>query len=429
MEAIMKYRIEDINIGRNGKEKVPDLINFVWVGNLNVANLEYMKIWKETNTDKEIYLWVDDSTYIFNFFHEEIGNYVSSQQSTKKQELEIEIKNQAYEYITKHLDNHCDIDKLALSFLLDKKITKALPEILNYNSPPALEGVTLKNINELFADDFNELKRYYLYEIILRGNFASASDIVRLIIIFQYGGVYLDMDTLPNTDCVFEKLNCFLNEKDMLESDFILSLKTKLILAKLNLINIDNSKEQERFESIFYSAGVEFERLITLANEDLNDFTISKIPSLGSMYVHKNLLSLGSLKKLKGVYFNSFLASHAKSKGLSIIIRTLKKRYKFIEKNSCIFSAYQGNVENCYLTRMLTWRTELYTRNYVVTSALSGPGLLVECLLGLAYHLLDLSPSFPPSSVAVEMQDEKYGIALFQHNLHTPDGNDSSWRD
>lgn len=424
----MKYRIEDIHIEENEIKRVPDAINFVWIGDLNRANTEYMNIWKETNTDKEIYLWVDDSTYIFNFFHKAIRDYVSSQQTTNKKELEIEIKNQAYEYISKGLRNHYDLSKLATSFLIENKIIDKTHKFFHYNRPSLLQGIEYKDIDDLFTGNFYELKKFYHYELILRGNFASASDIVRLIIIYQYGGFYLDMDTLPDTDYIFEKLNCFLNEKNMAESDFTFSLKTKLLLNKLGLLKFNKRIEKENYES-FYSADIDFEKIINLAHEDLYDFSIKKILPLGNIYVHKNLFSLGSLKNLKGVYFNSFLASHAKSKGLNIIIRTMKKRYKFIEKNNCIFSTFRGNKETCYLTRILTWRTELYTRDYVVTSALSGPGLLVECLLGISYHLLDLSPSLSPSSVAVELQNEKYGIALFQHNLYTPNGCDSSWRD
>lgn len=425
----MKYKIEDINIEENGKKGVPDVINFVWIGDLARANLEYMNIWKETNPDKEIYLWVDDSSYIFNFFHKAIGDFVSSQKTATKQELEIEIKNKAYEYILNGLKSNIDLTILVIYFLIENKITDKHHESFNYNRPPLLKGIEYRNINDLFANNFHELKKFYYYELILRGNFASASDIVRLIIIYQYGGFYLDMDTLPETDYIFEKLNCYLNEKNMAESDFAFSLKTKLILNKLGLINFKEIIEKESHGSVIYLAEIDFDEIIQLADEDLYDFSIEKISPLGKIHVHKNLFSLGSLKNIKGAYFNSFIASHAKSKGLNIIIRTMKKRYKFIEKNNCIFLPFRASKETCYLTRILTWRTELYTRDYVVTSALTGPGLIVECLLGIVYHLLDLSPSLNPSSVAVELQNEKYGIALFQHNLYTPDGNDSSWRD
>lgn len=428
MEATMKYKIEDINIEGNGKKGVPDAINFVWIGDITRANLEYMNIWKETNPDKEIYLWVDDSSYIFNFFHEVISEFVSSQQTVTKQELEIEIKNKAYEYISNGLKSNIDLSTLVMSFLTENKINDKHSESFDYNRLPLLKGIQYRDINDLFTSDFHELKKFYYYELILRGNFASASDIVRLIIIYQYGGFYLDMDTLPETDYVFEKLNCYLNEKNMAESDFTFSLKTKLILNKLGLINPKEITEKESYGSVVYLSEIDFDKIIHLAHEDLYEFSIEKILPLGKIYVHKNLFSLGSLKNLKGAYFNSFIASHAKSKGLNIIIRTMKKRYKFIEKNNCIFMPFRGSKNTCYLTRILTWRTELYTRDYVVTSALTGPGLLVECLLGIAYHLLDLSPSLNPSSLAVELQNEKYGIALFQHNLYTPDGNDSSWR-
>ncbi|WP_446444294.1 TcdA/TcdB catalytic glycosyltransferase domain-containing protein [Serratia marcescens] len=57
------------------------------------------------------------------------------------------------------------------------------------------------------------MKYYYYYEIILRHNIASASDIVRLLIIYQYGGTYIDVDTLPYIDNIYHKLNKYIRKK------------------------------------------------------------------------------------------------------------------------------------------------------------------------------------------------------------------------
>lgn len=59
---------------------------------------------------------------------------------------------------------------------------------------------------------------------------------------------------------------------------------------------------------------------------------------------------------------------------------------------------------------------------------MTGPGLIVEVLLGLAYDLLNIDYSVEPVVLAETMQDEKFGVALFQHNMDTPEGTNSSWR-
>lgn len=423
----MKCKLEDINSDVNIKVRVPDVINFVWIGDVNKVNLNYINIWSQSNVDKEIHLWIDEYSSIFYFFHEKIRRYISSKSGGGKFDLELNIKNNAYHYFSSEFDNQENLKTLVISFLIKIGIVISPIELSHLKEPIFPSYLKINSVHDLFSGHFSDLKRFYYYEVILRGNFASASDIVRLLVLYRHGGVYLDNDTLPETDSLFKELNSFLHKKELLDNDFILSLKTKFILEKLGLEEV-NKKTEDEFNCNSSFLNIKFEQLVMLADKDLLRFSVKKIPPLGKMYVHRNLLALSSIRKLKGVYFNNFLASHPKSKGVSIIIRNLRKRYKFIEKNNCIFGSYKENNEPLYLTRLLTWRTELYTHNYVVTTALTGPGLLVESLLGIAYQILDIGPSLSPLSVASTMQDHKYGIALFQHNLYTPDGFISSWR-
>lgn len=419
--------MEDINSDINIKVKVPDAINFVWIGNVNKVNLEYINIWSQSNVDKEIHLWIDECGSVFKFFHEKIRQYVCSKECEDKLDLELNIKNKAYNYFSSGFNNQKKLKSLVISFLMESGIVISPIELSNLRETALPQYLKINSIHDLFTGDFSDIKRFYYYEVILRGNFASASDIVRLLVLYRHGGIYLDIDTLPETDSLFKELNDFLYKKELLDNDFILSLKTKFILEKLGLDEV-NKKTEDEFKYFFGFLDIKFEKLVKLADKDLSNFSLNKIPPLGKMHVHRNLLALSSIRKLKGVYFNNFLASHPKSKGVKIIIRNLRKRYRFIERNNCIFGPSKENNEAVYLTRLLTWRTELYTHNYVVTTALTGPGLLVESLLGIAYHILDISPSLSPLSIASTMQNHKYGIALFQHNLHTPDGSKSSWR-
>ncbi|MNG78249.1 Toxin A [compost metagenome] len=270
--------------------------------------------------------------------------------------------------------------------------------------------------------------RYYYYEIILRANLASASDIVRLLILYQYGGVYIDVDTLPYTDNIFGRLNQYIEKEKIEEDDFLFLFKTKSILKKLSIFDFSDSDFLNNFKSEIETERNKYKKIQELIELDVAEFSLKKVLPLGEMYVHKNLLAIGSLRRMKGIYFNNFISSHPGSKVIKIILRTMRKRYKFLEKNNCIFDFYKGGEEVNYLNRILTWRTELITRDYFVTSVLSGPGLIIEVLLGLAYELLDFECETEPSFIAEYMQNDKFGIALFQHNLDTPDGICSSWR-
>ena len=37
----------------------------------------------------------------------------------------------------------------------------------------------------------------YNFEIFFRTNLAAASDVIRLLILYEFGGIYIDIDTLP----------------------------------------------------------------------------------------------------------------------------------------------------------------------------------------------------------------------------------------
>lgn len=223
----MKYKVEDINSDVNIKVKVPDAINFVWIGNVNKVNLEYINIWSQSNVDKEIHLWIDKCGSVFNFFHEKIRQYVCSKECEDKLDLELNIKNKAYSYFSSEFNNQEKLKSLVISFLMESGIVISPIEMSHLREPALPQYLKINSIHDLFTGDFSDIKRFYYYEVILRGNFASASDIVRLLVLYRHGGIYLDIDTLPETDSLFKELNDFLYKKELLDNDFILSLKTK----------------------------------------------------------------------------------------------------------------------------------------------------------------------------------------------------------
>ncbi|MGM8317419.1 TcdA/TcdB catalytic glycosyltransferase domain-containing protein, partial [Clostridium perfringens] len=53
------------------------------------------------------------------------------------------------------------------------------------------------DIREYDILDDVELKSIYEQELLMRFNLASASDIIRVIVLNKLGGIYLDVDVLP----------------------------------------------------------------------------------------------------------------------------------------------------------------------------------------------------------------------------------------
>lgn len=428
----MKCKLSALQHSAKEKIAVPDIMHFVWVGDSRRLNVDYIDIWRKANQSKVIYLWLDESSWLCHSFHESIQAYVFKTTAGNHAQEEISIKNRAFKDMFPKLKEGYPFDRLVIEFLSDYPLHQEAPGCQVLNERFQASGIVIKSISELFTPQFDDFKRFYYYEMILRGNLASASDIVRLLILYLHGGIYIDTDTLPFTDNAFSRLNHFLACENIAQDDALLLMKNQSVLKKLSpsvpadgehLLGHNNQSSQSNITHDNHKQK-EIKRLIDL---DMAELTFEKIRPLGEIRVYKNLLALGSLRRLKGIYFNHFMASYPQSKSVRMILRVMKKRYKFLEKNECIFGCCSGGKEGAYLSRLLTWRTELMTKNYCVTSALTGPGLILEVLLGLAYQLLDLE-DVDPACVAEFFQNEHYGIALYQHNLDTPEGYASTWR-
>ncbi|BEL89689.1 TcdA/TcdB catalytic glycosyltransferase domain-containing protein [Serratia marcescens] len=424
----MSHQALGIDLSKVERSSVPNILHFVWIGDLNEVNTHYIDIWKKTNKDKQIFFWYDQDSSLCHLLNNAIRDFVSVKKIKNKDKAELKIKNHAFKHIYPKIKAGFSFDELVIEFLTKHKIPYQRP-------PKAIEdawfgnrGFIKKSITELFCNDFDDFMKYYYYEIILRHNIASASDIVRLLIIYQYGGTYIDVDTLPYIDNIYHRLNEYIRKEGIAESDSFLLFKTVCFLKKTNSEGVLPEAVIGCDENELGLDAVGFEEIKRLIELDLADFSLDMILPLGETYVHKNLLALGSLRRFKGVYFNNFISSHQKSKAVRIILRVMKKRYRFLEKNNCIFDCYIDDGSRCYLTRILPWRNELTTRNYCVTSVLTGPGLIVEVLLGLAYKAFNIGYLIEPSSIAEYMQNPDFGIALFQHTIDTPDGAYSTWR-
>jgi len=421
----MKYTLSDMIISQDKKIRVPELLHFVWIGDNSKAPIQYMELWRKSNLQKKTILWCENDFHLCQVFHETISDYVNNSPNNDKSKLEIQLKNSAFDYVYPKLSRGLRFDDVIDGFFKKHNIPFQITPPHECNTLMTAENLLIKDIGHLFSGEYGVLKRFYYYEIILRGNLASASDIVRLIVIHLFGGTYIDMDTLPCTDSVFKSLNLWKSQQGYVEEDFIKLFKTKKILNKLGLLNVSDDEYINNYasseNSLFYN------KILSKINQDIADFSQSDILPLGTLYVHKNLLSIGAVSELDGIYFNNVISSHPLSKTVHIILRVMKKRYVFLERSDFIFNACKGSEDGSYLSRILSWRTELITKNYCVTSVLTGPGLIVEVLLGLAYELMDAEYLTAPAAIARDMHNEAIGIAFFRHNLHTPEGICSSW--
>ncbi|MGD8122451.1 TcdA/TcdB catalytic glycosyltransferase domain-containing protein [Vibrio sp. TRT 2004] len=244
---------------------------------------------------------------------------------------------------------------------------------------------------------------------------------VRLIVLYKQGGMYIDFDTLPDfSHCFLECDEAYpdlakLNISDVLKSEVILSkFSSKNNNIKLIVSSFFN-EYNEYVESIMKAAQ-------KLKLEDIfNDFVI---PS-----VHFNLLSLSCAKNAFGEYNNNIIISHEKSKLISIIIMQMIKRYKFIIRCGALYSyKVELNMTNDdYFSRLINYRLDYIRTTNNVTLIVTGPSLILETLLGVSYKIFDID-DVEPLSVAVAFSNPNLKFAFVEQTQFTFEHMRSSWQ-
>ncbi|WP_317984351.1 TcdA/TcdB catalytic glycosyltransferase domain-containing protein [Vibrio penaeicida] len=179
-----------INEGIDFKKSQSDkILHFVWLGIPSEAIDIYLRVWKHHYPSYRIILWYDSEFILSGVYREQLNLkdrlkekvkvLLERQDSLYEEFLSIKGENPLEELLESH-----DIKE----FDRNNEICKIKN---NYSF------VDVRDIREERVLYSNEVEKCYTKEVILRANLACASDILRLCILKKFGGVYLDVDTLP----------------------------------------------------------------------------------------------------------------------------------------------------------------------------------------------------------------------------------------
>ncbi|BEO42315.1 hypothetical protein SMQE13_16660 [Serratia marcescens] len=265
----MSHHALGIDLSKIEKSSVPNILHFIWIGDLNEVNTHYIDIWKKTNKDKQIFFWYDKDSSLCHLLNNAIRDFVNAKKIKNKIKAELEIKNNAFKYIYPKIKTGFSFDELVIEFLIKNEIPYQRPPKAIEDSWFDSRGFIKKRITELFCNDFDGFMKYYYYEIILRHNIASASDITRLLIIYQYGGTYIDVDTLPYIDNIYHKSNKYIEKEGIVESDSFLLFKVMCFLKKTNSEELRPEAVIGCDENELGVDAVEFEKIKRLIELDL----------------------------------------------------------------------------------------------------------------------------------------------------------------
>jgi len=198
--------------------EVPKSLHFVWLGGgVGAIQRDYIAIWKQVMgaAGYRLNLWHDSDAllaYETNriiveaakadaMLHGGESSVDGVALGDRYEERTIVLKQQMHSHIKKAVENggsadEARIDLLARAYGQDKARLTALRNT-NRLSLQALAGDQLA-LRDLAGEEASlQLKDIYEREISLRGNFAAASDVVRIEALFAEGGSYTDVDNLP----------------------------------------------------------------------------------------------------------------------------------------------------------------------------------------------------------------------------------------
>ncbi|MFZ3280058.1 TcdA/TcdB pore-forming domain-containing protein [Pseudomonas sp.] len=197
---------------------VPKIMHFVWVGGseVGVNQRNYMNIWRQILEPQgyRFNLWYDSDALLAFEMNRVIldaarvgameagGDKVSkaSQLSHMIEERARVLKQQMFAYLEqpqwRGKADEARIDLMVRAYDKDRTTLEALRQRCQ-ESHQAMTGadLQLRDVRQEFAGHF--LQDVYQREVAMRGNFAAASDVVRLQAEYLEGGRYSDMDYLP----------------------------------------------------------------------------------------------------------------------------------------------------------------------------------------------------------------------------------------
>ncbi|WP_277760423.1 TcdA/TcdB pore-forming domain-containing protein [Pseudomonas sp. A34-9] len=197
---------------------VPNIMHFVWVGGSEVGAIQrdYMNIWR-TVLEPEGYrfnLWYDSDALLAFEMNRVIldsvradamasGGAEVARPSELAQMIEDRarvLKHQMFEYLElaqwRGKADEARIDLMVRAYGKDRAALEAFRQrCLETHQAMVGPDLQLRDARQEFAGHF--LQDVYQREVAMRGNFAAASDVVRLQAEYLEGGRYSDMDYLP----------------------------------------------------------------------------------------------------------------------------------------------------------------------------------------------------------------------------------------
>ncbi|MBD2822726.1 hypothetical protein ID852_19005 [Xenorhabdus sp. 42] len=368
ISTLIKNRISNLQ----EKKIIEKKIHFLWVGNIPTFYLKYIQLWSELNKDYKITLWLDFETLLAGYLYEDKIGKIKNNDISNKHCINIH-KECFYFYRSQPYTN----DTVISNYLKNKTLLIKRKEIIR-----KIKNSLLKtSSNNIFIRDFNDIikkhnyideREIYNFEIFYRTNLAAASDIARILILKEEGGIYVDVDTIPKLNLKLKDNELFSRKekKHFLYLEKLRTFKNHIILNELShcgIIPKENWNDMSLME----------ENNITLISNIKNHMDkIDKkeiITGLGEVYLPFDLFLISRNKDKKKVFFSNIIATNKNSLFIKESLTLIKGNYKNIF--DMLQKKYIANNEKIFFE---SYSLDGYKNDSCVTLNVSGPGALLN---------------------------------------------------
>lgn len=406
--------------------EVEPLIHFVWIGNISSTSCKFIQLWSDRNPDYSVVLW----RLHFGLLASKVKVYLN--QLTKN--LQFPSLSSAQDAFYDHYESlkldSINVDLTLLSFLeLHNKVLyhEAKKEYIALieREKQLSKQFDIRYIDQetgIFKNKRHRLNSYFTREIILRQNLACASDIFRLAVLYEHGGIYIDSDTMPCLNNLFPNCCQFYGEN---REEYRLLDAYKSQLVATELLNIDRQNAGGNLRAVIESLVPE--AIEALEADEIRPRSIDQVAPLGRLRVYKDSIRLSSDRNVAGDFNNNLIAAHKHSRLIRIIIREMCARYRYLERNHLINSSKSSNTcPNTYYERLNNYRQDGDESGNFVTLELTGPILILEVTLGVAYRVFDLGP-LSQETLGLLLHMPELGFAFPDQTMYTYHHLESTW--
>jgi hypothetical protein len=269
------------------------------------------------------------------------------------------------------------------------------------------------DINTLISKYENRGRlKIYNFEIFYRTNLAAASDVIRLLVLSEFGGIYIDIDTLPKINIDFPHTDRYLTDNNLHDqhNEKIEAMKNTMTFEKFWEIE---HKERKMFESndCFDSSA-----LFNAMKKDLrNTGNNSIFCSLKEIRIPFDIPLLSRHKKKNNVFFSNVIVANSNSAAIDLSLKIINENYRKI------FLLVESNIQNDFI---FNYALDGYKNNSRLTLNISGPGVLLRAIFLTIIDTLELPQDIPESALLGFLNTH---LSFTEQTMETESGLASSW--